>query len=449
MSASDEDDDACVEKGKWTAVPGSKPTKVSDFVLAFSNVDPSEDEQIKTSGVMSFHMVGCAGDFSDHTSQQNVTNAMAMQVNTPGTAGTPNGPTTSASFFYHLGDVVYMDDDKTDPNRDNQKQMYNDQFYAPYSAYARSIFAIAGNHDGKIPKSGDSALKHFKRNFCAKERSLSRDNQTDQRPAMNQPYVYWRLDTPLAYIIGLYSNIANGGILDDPNDNHNPYQAPQFQWLVDQLRDVKAANESNGPRKAVLLAVHYPPYSGATNFTQRGDPTLGPSYERGNNKTPPLPLGDLLQKAFSKQWSGQRPDAVFSAHAHLYQRLTYSYQDGWEVPYLIAGCGGHSPIESMWKMCDGNKVQAQKPPFPAVMPPGLTLPPGDKVQVVAYNDLPQFNDQLQPFGFLRLTITSNKETGELSTLTGEFFTAAGGLPSLQDRSVLDLQTHQLQKSILR
>lgn len=243
---------------------------------------------------------------------------------------------------------------------------------------------------------------------------------------MIQPYVYWRLDTPLAYIIGLYSNIANGGILDDPTKHP---KGPQYQWLVEQLKHVKEENASNTPRKAVLLAVHYPPYSGATNFDKRGDPTQGPTPGVENARR----FGDLLQDAFTE--SGQRPDAVFSAHAHLYQRLMYCYHDGWEVPYLIAGSGGHFPVEGMWKMCNGDLGLAQTRPFPAVKPKGFPLPYGDEVQVVAYND--------GSFGFLRVTITSNKETRQLSTLTGEFFTADGGSPTLYDTFVLDLETHKI------
>jgi hypothetical protein len=86
---------------------------------------------------------------------------------------------------------------------------------------------------------------------------------------MIQPYVYWRLDTPLAYIVGLYSNIANGGVLDDPTAYPVFTNGPQYQWLVGELKAVAAANSQNSPKKAVLLAVHYPPYSGATNFNVR------------------------------------------------------------------------------------------------------------------------------------------------------------------------------------
>lgn len=419
-------DTTCVEKSIWTPVPVDPPTTLSDFTLHLSDVDPSENDRIKESGVMSFHMAGCAGDFLHHNYQQAVANAMAAQVYSPGFPGVSNGPATNASFFFHLGDVVYKPDEvdkKISGNESvDQQQMYNDQFYMPYKDYNRSIFAIAGNHDGKNSPSNDSsAIHHFLLNFCSPQRTLSPDNQTDGRLAMNQPYVYWRLDTPLAYIIGLYSNIANGGILDDPT--RHP-KGPQYQWLVEQLKAVKTQNASNAQRKAVLLAVHYPPYSGATNFKKRGDPTLGPSPGDATAR----PFGHLLEQAFKE--SGQRPDVVFSAHAHLYQRLTYCYHDRWEVPYIIAGCGGHAPIENMWDHCNPAKPPAMPKilPFDVVLPAGLKLPAGSRVQVHACND--------QSFGFLRVTITEGQ-------LTGEFFAVTQDSLTLADAFVLDMQAHQV------
>ena len=126
---------------------------------------------------------------------------------------------------------------------------------------------------------------------------------------MIQPYVYWRLNTPLAYIIGLYSNIANGGILDDPTKYSDFTKGPQYQWLVGELKAVAAANSKNSPKKAVLLMVHYPPYSGTANFNVRGDPSKGPGPSLSNAPY----LSVALQKAFTV--SGQRPDAIFSARA--------------------------------------------------------------------------------------------------------------------------------------
>jgi acid phosphatase type 7 len=421
MAAQPADGNTCVEGGIWTPVPTKPPSALSKFTLKFSAVDSSENSRIKKAGVMTFHMIGCTGDFSDHQPQEYVAEAMAAQVVAPGSVGIRKGPATTASFFFHLGDVVYKDDDSADQDGDDQPQMYNTQFYAPYTGYGRSIFAIAGNHDGKFSQHDHkSAITHFLLNFCATGSKPSPDNSTDKRPAMTQPYVYWRLSTPLAYIIGLYSNVANGGMLDDPAQPGSP----QYQWLVAQLKDVKSKNANRKQPKALFLAVHYPPYSGTTNFAQRGDPTQGPSPGATDGR----PLGDLLQQAFAE--SGQRPDAVFSAHAHLYQRLTYTYADGWEVPYLVAGCGGHAPVENMWAECDDPHQQGpeSKVPFAAVLPKGLTLPTGDGVQVVAYDD--------QSFGFLRLTVAAGK-------LTGEFFTADTRSLALADSFVLDMSTHRL------
>jgi Calcineurin-like phosphoesterase len=410
------DTNHCVENGVWTPIPITPPAALDQFTLKLKDVDPSEHSRITGAGKMSFHMAGCAGDFCNHQPQTSVAKAMAEQIASPGSA-------TPASFLYHLGDVVYKDEDKADPERDDQTLMYNTQFYGPYHDYPRHIFAIAGNHDGKVdPKPAKSAATHFLANFCAKAAHKSPDNHIDDRPAMTQPYVYWRLDTPYAYIIGLYTNIANGGILDDP---HTPDSRPQRDWLVAQLQDVARRNTKNSPRKAVLVTLHYPPYSGATNFSQRGDPTLGPTQAAGAQ-----PVAAVLQQAFSL--SGQRPDAIVSAHAHLYQRLTYCYDDGWELPCLIAGSGGHSPVENLWEQCDGKPGPAKSLPFAAVLPAGLVLPPGHSVRLVAHNS--------QSFGFLRMTLEPN-------CLTGEFFTAYTAHPdepvALDDSFRLDLVNHRV------
>lgn len=232
---------ACVEHGVWTPIPA--PALGGSLTLSLKDIDAKEDERCASAGILTFHLTGCSGDFSDHQPQAQAAAALAAQVHDPGAAGVPHSPATKASFLYHLGDVAYVDDDKSDPDGDDQTQMYNAQFYAPYTGYGRAIVAIAGNHDGKDAKHGHtSVIDHFLENFCAKDGKPAKDNHTDKRPAITQPYVYWRLDTPLAYIIGLYTNIANGGILDDPA---KPDQRPQYDWLVAQLADVKQKNTTN------------------------------------------------------------------------------------------------------------------------------------------------------------------------------------------------------------
>lgn len=379
---------------------------------------------------MAFHAVGCSGDYADHQPGRAVAQAMAAQLAVPG-----NGDAPPASFLLHLGDVVYKPDATSDAGGDEDasvlagtspdvhyKKLYDEQFYAQFAGYQRPIVAVAGNHDGKDSQHGHrSAIQRFLRNFCAPANEYpkpSKDNHTDHRPAMRQPYVYWRLETPLAHIVVLYSNIANGGLLDDPA---HPHHTPQYDWLVAQLTELRRHRDASAP-KVIILAVHYPPYSGAANFAQRGDPTRGPT-----RAAQARPLAMALQRAFAE--SSQRPDVVLSAHAHLYQRLTYRFADGAEVPFLVAGSGGHAPVEQLWLACDGKtRARRRTPPFDAVLPPGCTLAAGESARVVAYND--------QAFGFLRLTVTA-------ATLDGAFFSVRHGTPVVADAFTLDLRTHRL------
>ena len=69
---------------------------------------------------MSFHLVGCTGDFAHHVPETAVAQAMSKQVCDPGCYG--GQPTPSPSFFFHLGDIVYKDEDKTDPERADQQK---------------------------------------------------------------------------------------------------------------------------------------------------------------------------------------------------------------------------------------------------------------------------------------------------------------------------------------
>jgi hypothetical protein len=413
----------CMENGRWTPLPVPPPSgRLKAYTLRLKDVHRQEARRIKAAGAMTFHVVGCTGTFNDHVPQQSVARVMAAQVRDRGTDGCDDQIIQRASFLYHLGDVVYKDENILDEERDDQCEMYNTQFYQPYTTYKRRIFAIAGNHDGKqTHEKSTSAIHHFLLNFCSKRRGRTFDNQTDRRCAMRQPYPYWRLSTPQAYILGLYSNIANGGILDNPA---SPEAQPQYRWLVHQLAAMKRRNARREQPRPILLAVHYPPFSGASNFAQRGDPTLGPSHAIHTR-----PLATVLRQAFEE--SGQRPDAVFSAHAHLYQRLTYYYTDGWELPYIVAGSGGHVPLESLWEKCGKGRAPRRRPPFDAVRPPGTTLPADEAVRLVAYNDT--------SFGFLRITIGGN-------ILLGEFFTTDGNgghVTTLSDTFRLDLAAHRL------
>lgn len=68
---------------------------------------------------------------------------------------------------------------------------------------------------------------------------------------------------------------------------------------------------------------------------------------------------------------------VSCRRTHLYQRLTYRYADGWELPLLIAGSEGHARVEPLFAACDGSTAPARSVPFDAVSPAGFALPDGD------------------------------------------------------------------------
>jgi hypothetical protein len=410
----------CVEHGVWTPIPEPQPS--GRLLLRFKDVDPRESAAVKHRGIMTFHMVGCTGHFGRPVPQAKVAATMARQIAAPHVFGGTK-KARPPSFFFHLGDIVYKDDDKSDAQRADQQLLYHQHFFAPYAGYDRSIFAIAGNHDGKDSKHSEkSSIRHFLMNFCGRTRKQSPDDPASGRPTMIQPYPYWLLQTPLAYFVGLYTNDVNGGQLDDLAGNNRP----QYDWLVKTLKAVRKKRDG----RAVFLAVHYPPYSAATNFMQRGDPNLGQNPRSREVRS----LGMILQEAFHS--SGQYPDAVFSAHAHHYQRITYTQASGHETPYLIVGSGGHAPIENLFQTCENGPGPAASTPCQIVLPPGLTLPKGDCAELAAYND--------RDFGFLRLTLDMNKHK-----LTGEFFAAytesgaSEGLPRLDDSFRLDIKRHKI------
>jgi DNA repair exonuclease SbcCD nuclease subunit len=237
---------------------------------------------------------------------------MEGQIGDPGVNGSP-------AFFYHLGDVVYFNGVSTD---------YPNQFYEPYQYYPAEIFAIPGNHDGDTrtrkndPVDKEPSLHGFQVNFC----DDGRHPASGYKQTMDQPYVYWTLDSSLATIVGLYSNID--GSLDAEDGG------PQEQWLTDQL---KAASE-----KCLIVAVHHAPYS--LDSTHGGYPRILES----------------LDNAIAA--SRRIPDLVLSGHVHNYQRFSRNI-DGREIPYIIAGAGGYAHnLKAMHRLqLDENHQQIQVP----------------------------------------------------------------------------------------
>src|SRR6266699_5527136 len=213
--------------------PLPAPTGMPPYRLALTDIlPPDEIKAITDAGRLVFHLVGDTGGVKTPVPQQNVARQMEHDLESA-------EPTSRPAFFYHLGDVVYFF---------GEAQEYFPQFYEPYSAYAAPIFAIPGNHDGDLSRGmetqGVPSLAAFVDTFCAPIAHHTRDALDDPRHAMTQPNVYWTLETPLITIIGLYTNVPDGGRLDDD----------QIMWLEGELTAAP-------PERALLVAMHDPIYS--------------------------------------------------------------------------------------------------------------------------------------------------------------------------------------------
>jgi acid phosphatase type 7 len=269
------------------------PTGEPPFRLDLSAVIGSEAiAAIEQAGQLAFHAVGDTGGVNAPQPQQIVADWMDNDL------GAANPP---PSFFYHLGDVVYFDGERT---------RYYDEFYEPYLHYAAPIFAIPGNHDGDlgIPPVGNS-LDGFMANFCARTAEVTEDARDIERPAMRQPNCYWTLTAPLVTIVGLYTNCPEHGVVKDE----------QVAWFQQELQDAD-------PAKALIVALHHPPYS--------ADSHHGAS----------TPMRQLLADSFAA--AGRTANLVLSGHVHNYQRFTVP-ENGGSLTYVVAGAGGYPNLHSM------------------------------------------------------------------------------------------------------
>jgi hypothetical protein len=248
-------------------------------------------KQITDAGRLTFHTVGDTGGVNTPTYQEAVAYYVEQNFKRPDLPSRP-------SFFYHLGDVVYYD---------GEAENYYWEFYEPYLTYPAPIFAIPGNHDGDINPLHPPhySLETFLRNFCAQMPRPSVDTRGEApRDAMTQPNVYWTLLTPFGTLIGLYTNVPEGGVVDQP----------QQDWFRSEL---KAAP----PDKALIVALHHPVYS-----------AYGP--HPGSQH-----LKDFLDQACAA--ANRTPHLVLSGHVHDYQRFS-SPLHGSKVPFIVAGAGGYN-----------------------------------------------------------------------------------------------------------
>jgi hypothetical protein len=164
-----------------------------------------------------------------------------------------------------------------------------------------------------------NSLDAFIDNFCQDQTGVPPAAKTIYREMIAQPAVYWYLNAPFVDIVALYSNVADGpGYIAD----NNVIGQSQKQWLTTTLTSL-AKQRKKGPRKALLLAVHHPPFSGGGH---------SPSQDMLND------IDDACNTA------GIMPDLVISGHSHNYQRFTRYVPVGKknrQIPYFVVGCSGH------------------------------------------------------------------------------------------------------------
>lgn len=276
---------------KFQPVP--KASGKYPYHLNLEDIQPVPDRS-----KLAFHMLGDTGSIRTPDFQKLVVGEMIRQYLAA------DEPGYEPQFLYHLGDIVY---------NFGEASQYQRQFFEPYAKYPGPIFAIPGNHDSDV--NPDSRVRYqsldaFTTVFCDTERSTVPFSGNAERKSMVQPNVYWTLETPLANMIGMYSNVPKFGVVTDE----------QRAWLVDEL----LAADRERPDKAVILCLHHSPYSADINH--------GAS----------IPMIELLEGVFAE--TGIYPDIVLSGHVHNYQRFSRHYPGGRVLPFIVAGSGGYDEL---------------------------------------------------------------------------------------------------------
>ncbi len=348
---------------------------VLTLAQVYGSAGAAKEAAIEKAGQLVFHSVGDTGDVTGPQTQSLVADKMVSDF-------TEANPADVPSFFFHLGDVVYFFGEST---------YYYDQFYEPYRDYPAPILALAGNHDGVVYAADPApTLAGFLANFVTPAPVQSPDSGGLFRTTMTQPGVYFTFEAPFVRILALYSNVLEDpGVISAQTGTAQPntvLDSRQVDFLTAALTRIKSEDFTG----AVIIAVHHPPFTGGA--------THGGS---------PLMLADIDAACTA---AGVWPHAVLSGHAHNYQRFTRSFSDGTEAAYLVAGCGGHSPLSPM--------SATLRTPFP--IDSTLTLE----------------NYDASDFGYLRILVNATE-------LTIEFHPASDGATTKtpNDTVTIDLATH--------
>lgn len=244
-------------------------------------------------GKLVFHAVGDTGGVKNPDHQTAVAAAMVSDLALPGGQG--------PSFFFHIGDVVYFN---------GQLEDYYDQFYEPYAQYTAPIISIPGNHDGDPINSSQTSLDGWVAYFMQATPHVDPTSRDAPRVTLSLPNVYFTLDCPFVTIVGMYTNVPEGGSID----------SIQQQWLTNEFATAPA-------EKALIVALHHPIYS--FDDFHSGSPRMA----------------DAIQQAIND--SKRVPNMVFTGHVHNYQRIERAVTNGMVVPFLVSGNGGYYNLHNL------------------------------------------------------------------------------------------------------
>lgn len=336
---------------------------------------PGKVAALEKAGQIVFHGVGDTGSVKGPETESLVADAAQADLASSPANAVP-------AFFFHFGDWVYSF---------GEAKYYYDQFYAPWRAYQGPILGVAGNHDGVIYK-GDPAptLDAWLRNLCAAAPAVTPEAAELTRTAMIQPGVFYTFDAPFVRILAVYSNVLEDpGVISTEGGTRPALNDSQLAFLTAALTRCKTEKYAG----AVVIVVHHPPYTAGT--THGGSPRM---------------LGDLDACCTE---AGFWPHAVFSGHAHNYQRFTRTLAPGTagatNIAYMVAGNGGHG-LDKVRKV-NGVAIRV-----PLVVDDTLTLENYDDTH----------------YGFLRVTV-------DPVTLRIEYH-QAGGAGTPFDSVSVDLET---------
>ena len=273
--------------------PLPRPLGLPPYHYSLTDNFPAIAGNIQSAGKMVFHILGDSGGVKDGEFQDNVAEALVEQL---------SDASDSPQFCYHVGDVVYFTGMPTD---------YYAQFYEPYSHYTRPILAIPGNHDGEVDDPEEqTSLDGWVEYFMQATPGVDPISKDAPRVTLSLPNVYWTLVTPFATIIGMYTNVPEGGSVD----------SVQQQWVTNEFHTAPTD-------RALILALHHPIYSFDT-------------FHSGSSK-----MADVLENAIRD--TGRVPNLVLSGHVHDYQRIEKQIGSDGPTPFIVCGNGGYHNLHAI------------------------------------------------------------------------------------------------------